>query len=187
MKSKSTLGKVIPLYIIDPPEVQARVGKNSYDRVAKQVSKWTPISKAEARRLAPEGLIGNVRPNYDKAKGKFVFISDNTNWIKFPTISAVMSSALFLYRLLCLFETEVQVEPINDRYKCIWWITLKHKESGELLQFGEWKGAAGTWTRFHCLEDLPETFKRDYVLLLNELCSKDCPHPYDGLVAGSVA
>lgn len=30
-------------------------------------------------------------------------------------------------------------------------------------------------------------FSNDIILLLNEICSPDCPHPYDGLVAGSVA
>jgi hypothetical protein len=178
-----------PRYIIDPPEVQARVTSKTLARVAKQMAKWTPVSYRRAHKDNPDGFCGNVRPNWDKARNRFVFLPEQRrpDWERFPLMSSVISSAMLLYRTLCLFGAPVRVVSKRNQYKCIWWISLRHKESGEILQLGEWKGAAGTWTKYHSSTELPKTFRQDTLLLLNELCSPDCPHPYDGLVAGSVA
>lgn len=126
----------------------------------------------------------NVRPTYDQItktfsfQGHYVLYSGNMN--------EIMSSALLLYRLLCLFKCQV-ISYGPEGYKSVWWITLKHKQSGEILQFGEWKGAAGIWTKFHNTDELPEPYKQDVLDLLNVIYSENCPHPYDGCVAGSVA
>jgi hypothetical protein len=167
-------------YIIDPPEIQARVKAKVYARADRQTDKWESCTQPEIE------FIGNVRPVWNKATNRFVFrdltLSD---WKRFPLMSSVISSALLLYRTLCLFGAPVKVEHAN--YKCIWWVCLRHIETGEYLVLGEWKGAAGTWTEYHSAKELPKAFRQDILLLLNELCAPDCPHPYDGLVAGSVA
>lgn len=202
-----------PRYIIDPPEVQARVKDSVYARATKQVAKWEGVIHPD------QEFIGNVGMNlkYNKEDGGFVFQPDSapTDWDKFPLMSSVISSALLLYRLLCLFGSPaaqhaqlklpatiianrrilwdnpaVKVEPASGddgHYKCIWWFTLRHKKTGEYLELGEWKGAPGIWTKYHGADEMPKSFRQDTLLLLNELCSPDCPHPYDGLVAGSVA
>lgn len=171
--------KSVPAYIVNPIYVQERVDKKVYARVEKQTAKWTPVTNMG-------DSCGNVRPIWDIKKGKFSFsLKDEFN----PGCCGmyqVISSALFLYRLLCLFKCTVKSEG-PEGYKNTWWITLQHKETGEKLTFGEWKGAAGTFTRFHAVKELPASYKKDTVALLNEICSPDCPHPYDGCVAGSVA
>ena len=172
-------------YLIDPPVVQDRVDEEVYARVREQTAKWTPVDHMV------KGC-GNVRPNWNNKTKKFVFKDPNLNerfsdFYKTHTMfHDVISSALLLYRLLCLYKATVETEG-PEGYKCTWWVTLKHNETGELLTFGDWKGAAGTWTRFHKIGELPKSYRDDTLLLLNEICSPDCPHPYDGCVAGSVA
>ena len=128
---------------------------------------------------------GNVRPAFNIETKKFTWDSDTApcNVGMYHAIS----SALLLYRLLCLFGSPVQVVPKDDQYKCIWWVTLEHKKSHQILQFGEWKAAAGIWTTYHSIEKMPASFKADILELLNLIVSRTCPHPYDGCVAGSVA
>lgn len=178
------MARKIPRYIVDPPVCTDRVDDKVYARVKKQTSKWEPVA------VPPDCGCGNVRPVWDKTKGKFVFEQPGKDFLEFyknyDMMSSVISSAMLLYRLLCHFECPVMTEG-PEGYKCIWWVTLKHKETGELLTLGEWKGAAGTWTKYHSDKELPAAFKKDILALLNELCAKDCPHPYDGTVAGCVA
>jgi hypothetical protein len=173
-------------YIVNPRYTQARNKDQSlYTKTVKNLSaKWTPVVHPKDTEF-----MGNVRPNWDRENKKFVFRPDNarSDWGKFPGMPEVISSALLLYRLLVLFTAKVKVDPARGRYKCVWWITLKHKETGELLMFGEWKGAAGIWTRFSNHKELPPTYKADMLELMNTLADPKCPHSYDGLVAGSVA
>jgi hypothetical protein len=170
-------------YIISPPYCQGRVEHAVYERAEAQTVKWEPIE-------APIGLgtCGNISPEYDKTTGKCVLRPERheRDPERFEYMFHVISSAMLLYRLLCLFKADVETEG-PEGYKCIWWVNLKHKETGEILRFGEWKGAAGIWTRFHRNDELPEAYKRDMLLLLDELVAEDCPHPYDGNIAGSVA
>jgi hypothetical protein len=58
------------------------------------------------------------------------------------------------------------------------------QKTGDCLMFGEWKGAAGIWTVYHSHEELKDSFKQDILELLDLLAANDCPHPYDGTVAG---
>jgi len=184
------------IYVVNPPNVSKRVDDKVYDRVKIQTQKWTPLPDSSGVEL-----IGNVRPVWNKKEKKFSFVPypslDDTekngktliikNYYKeYDNMHKVISSAMLLYRLLCLFKCTVVSEG-PEGYKCTWWITLKHNKTGERLMFGEWKGAAGIWTRFHNTEELPVSYRKDILGLLNKLCAEDCPHPYDGCVAGSVA
>ena len=164
-------------YYAQPQYYAKRVSPKIYDRAAKAASPWEPVAKIKEEL----SMCGNVRPDFNKSTHKFQFGGG------FYGMPDAISSALLLYRLLCLFGGKVTVVPKKHQYKCIWWFTLKHKETGEYLQFGEWKGAAGIWTRFHSAEELPASYKADILTLLNELVSKNTPHPYDGCIAGSVA
>lgn len=166
-------------YVVNPEYVMDRVEPNVYDRVYKEANKWEFVEPPEI------GMCGNVRPSYNTIANEFTFEGSQFDENRIGMYN-VISSALLLYRLMCIFECNVKSAG-REGYKCMWWITLKHKETGEFLQFGEWKGAAGIWTKFHSKDELPKEYKRDVILLLNELCSQDCPHPYDGCVAGSVA
>ncbi len=166
-------------YLVNPSYVTKRSG--NYEKAKPIQDKWTPT----VRSVTKEPFIGNVRPNFSLERKRFEFTDDI-----FPKDSIgmyqVFSSALLLYRLLCLFKAQVVSEG-PEGYKCVWWITLQHKETGDCLMFGEWKGAAGIWTVYHSHEELKDSFKQDILELLDLLAANDCPHPYDGTVAGSVA
>ena len=96
-------------------------------------------------------------------------------------------SCLLLYRLICTFgPTKLNCRG-NEGYKMVWEYPLKHKETGEFVVFDEWKGGSTFHTRFYSTEDLPESYKNDLTTLINYLISNECAHPYDGVVAGSVA
>lgn len=173
-------------YVVDPPRCGSRVDDKVYARVKVQTNKWTPM------KVSVDGN-GNLKPVMDRDTGKFLFKEyDHAkgNYAEFhedyAAICDAISSAMLLYRLLCLFQCTVISEG-PEGYKCVWWVTLSHKATGEQLMFGEWKGAAGIWTKFADKKEAPKEFLKDMLLLLNELCAQDCPHPYDGCVAGSVA
>lgn len=105
---------------------------------------------------------------------------------KYASFYEAIPSALLMYRLACLFEGSIEAAG-QEGYKVVWSMALKHEPSGEFLTFGEWKGGALFWTKFMSHEKLPKGFKKDTLALLEALLSKQCPHPYDGLVAGGVA
>ncbi len=98
---------------------------------------------------------------------------------------SALPSALLMYRLACLFQGNIKACG-QDGYKFTWQFALKHKKSGQIICFGEWKGGSLFWTQFN-LSDVPNDFKADILKLIDVLVSDTCPHPYDGLVAGSVA
>lgn len=100
-------------------------------------------------------------------------------------MSNILTSQLLLYRLICVFNTP----PIAVRnpYKTIWWFCIKHKSSGKILTFGEWKGAAGFWLPEGTHKQLKPNFKQDLEWLLLFLVSDQIPHPYDGCTAGQIA
>ena len=101
------------------------------------------------------------------------------------TASRVISSALALYRLLCLFG-KPPVVP-KDAYKTLWEYPLQHRESKEYLTLLEYKAGFTINTHFSKPEELPESFAFDLIELLNFLVSDQIAHPYDGTLAGTVA
>ena len=104
---------------------------------------------------------------------------------KYVGFYQAIPSCLLLYRLGCLFEGRPNFEGPNG-YKVTWSFSLLHT-SGERIVFGEWKGGALFWLEAHNSKDLTKDFKKDVLNLLGVLLHKNCPHPYDELVAGSVA
>jgi hypothetical protein len=166
-------------YIVDPKYTSARLPESAYTKAKSITSKWSVLKKQTG------SLIGNVDPIYNLKIKEFVWPSNPLN-LDGESLFAVISSANLLYRLLCLYKATVESYG-PDGYKLVWTVSLKHKETGETLMFGEWKGGSNMWTRFHSHEELPESFNKDLLELLNFLCSTKVPHPYDGCVAGSVA
>jgi len=92
-------------------------------------------------------------------------------------------AALLAYRLACTFEGAIKAYG-QEGYKVTWDFPLKHKATGELIKFGEWKGGALFWTNG---DEVKGAHKKDMLELLTYLVSDTCAHPYDGVVAGSVA
>ena len=102
----------------------------------------------------------------------------------FKVTYEIISSANLLYRLCCLFrKLPVDIEGPSG-YKLVWTAYVKHKASGKVFGFSEWKGA--TTYRMPTMK-LEDEWVDDWIELLDLLCSDHCPHPYDGLVAGSIA
>jgi hypothetical protein len=95
--------------------------------------------------------------------------------------SNVISTAMLLYRLCCLFEIDVNTS--TDRYKWAWEAALQHNDSGAVVHFFDHKGGASVQSSQFSAE-FPAC---DLVELLDLLCSPRCPHPYNTLVAGAVA
>ena len=104
---------------------------------------------------------------------------------KYVAFYQAIPSCLLLYRLGCLFEGRPYFSG-SDGYKVTWSFSLVHT-SGERITFGEWKGGALFWLLAGGPNDLSKDFKKDVLDLLGVLLHKNCPHPYDELVAGSVA
>lgn len=178
-------------YHVDPPEVQERVGAEMQSRAMEATNTWQPVSIDEAP-LRDMTSITNMDDrttwlHWDSNSGKASYrpIGDGRNpyWEKLGYCS-VISSALLMYRLCCLFKCQVDVEG-PDGYKLVWSIYLKHKASGIYVGFSEWKGSPSFLS--NKFPPTGTTFDDDWLALLNLLLDPQCPHPYDGTVAGSVA
>ena len=128
----------------------------------------------------------NSRFYFNIKKQTFEFSDESGLYFNknYASISRMISPALLLYRLIATFFGAPRCE---DNYKMIWHYTVKHKPSGKLLTLSEWKGAAGFWLPDVYHDKLTREFKDDIIALMNYLVSDKCAHPYDNLVAGSVA
>lgn len=121
---------------------------------------------------------------YHKDAKCFGFCNEYANLDTRLSMYRVMSSALLLYRVCCLYPgTYINVEG-RQGYKVVWSAELTHKATGEAVGFSEWKGAG--LLRVSSL-DAPTEFVNDMLELLNMLFDANFPHPYDGCVAGTVA
>ena len=165
-------------FSVNPSYSAERTG--DYELRDKIAAKWGNFDK----RL--EGC-GNCNHEFyfDTAKQTFLFSSD---WLhsdeRYLSIYRIISPSLLLYRLIATFFGN----PVcQDGYKSIWEYNLVHKATGKGLSFSEWKGAAGFWVPEGNSKQLNAEFKKDLIELMNYLISQKCAHPYDNLVAGSVA
>lgn len=159
-----------------------RVGDDAYDKARAVTSKWEPVKVKDL----PSSYCGNIATclDFDLAKKSFVRSKDfRWNDPKRISLYQAVPSALALYRILCLFKCFVDSEG-PEGYKTVWTIGLKHKASGEILILREWKGGFSLGHDGH--GPIP-AMEADLIDLLNLLVAPDCPHPYDGTVAGSVA
>ena len=96
-----------------------------------------------------------------------------------------VASPMLLARLCALFEG-LQIEAMGQAgYKCTWTTALKH-ESGLVITFYDFKGAASIGVGGYG-EGFTKGQIKDINGLLTVLLSARCPHPYDGCVVGEVA
>ena len=180
-------------YQVDPPRVQDRVGDVMYERVRKVSQAWQPVSPGAAGNHAMKNItdfgFGNddfhLMWDSDNGKASYDFHEGfGMDLGRSLAYAGVISSPLLLYRLCCLFECKIEVEG-SGCYKFVWSTRLKHWATGHFVGFSEWKGSAQYLT-----SQFPPTgtaFDDDWLALLNLLLDPQCPHPYDGTVAGSVA
>lgn len=178
-------------YLVDPPVIQKRVGKDVYERVRKVTSAWEPAYPQDVSGFELSSITNMTGPNklqlvYDHATKQVSYqtkhgYGSGSNSLAYAT---VISSALLMYRLCCLFACDVSVQGPAG-YKLVWSIYLRHKASGIFVGFSEWKGNA--LYRASKFPPAETSFYDDWLALLNLLLDPCCPHPYDGTVAGSVA
>lgn len=176
-------------YIVQPHCIQPR---NGDDKAGERMRKlFVPATKKEY-----EGTptMGNLKLfSYFNGKTKRVVITKK--WPDYLTLKKsghaalyqCISAALALYRAICLFPRPNVICEGSEGYKYPWALPLKHVETGEILVLCEWKGGFGFHTRFHSPQEAPKAFLRDTCRLLTLMMSSKCPHPYDKVVAGSVA
>jgi len=164
-------------YSVNPSYSAERVESKEWKEKIKSIWEFTVRQES--------GTSGNVKMylHFDVETQSFVF-KESFIYSELH-FSQVISSPLLLYRLICTFNAAPSV--MDDPYKTTWDLNLVHKPSGKLLMFSEWKGSARFWLPDYTYKDLEETFKNDLLDLLNYLVSDQCTHPYDGVLAGSVA
>lgn len=56
-----------------------------------------------------------------------------------------------------------------------------------MIVFDDWKGGSHFHTNFYSHTEMPKEVQKDICTLIDYLLSDGCAHPYDSLVAGSVA
>jgi hypothetical protein len=171
-------------YIRKFPTLQERLDDEAYERRDAIAGKWIPFHKDEGSfcsnfsmrlSVAKDGTISWNKANKDPD-------------IHGPWIHDIMPSAMWLYRLACVFKPVVQFDG-PEGYKLVWSAAFCHVKTGVEIQFYEWKGGFTFGARGPKGNVSPEdpVFIEDCLELLNFLASDECPHPYDGVVAGSVA
>lgn len=131
-------------------------------------------------------LCGNVRVSFNVKTCKATLNPVEFGNKDFISSYEQISSALALYRSISLFKTGLNKNHA-DFYKLNWMIVVKHKESGEQLGLGEWKGGFQIFTKANKYGDLPKSFVDDVEMFLTFLVSPNMPIGYDGTVAGTVA
>lgn len=176
-------------YIVQPRYIQPRKGD---DKAGERMRKlFVPATKEEYKNTDTKGNLHMF--SYFNRKTKRVMIAKK--WPNFmdlkkrgnAMLSETISAALALYRAICLFPNPNVICEGSEGYKYPWALPLKHVETGEILVLCEWKGAFGFHTRFSSSQEAPKAFLRDTSRLLTLMMSDKCPHPYDQVVAGSVA
>lgn len=147
------------------------------------------------------GACGNIAHEivFSKPKNKIIVdIQPNRGWT--PPVEEseevrnyqVMSSALMMYRIICMFPSPIIELEGADGYKVPWSVCFKHKETGEFFIIREWKGGLSFASDLHSFMDCKNKTEReklagDVQRLLQLLMSDKSPHPYDGVTAGGVA
>jgi hypothetical protein len=100
-----------------------------------------------------------------------------------PFYKAV-SASMLLSRLCAGFHGLKITVGGQSFYKTTWEVVLKHKESGNIVTFYDYKGAASFGSNVSKAEG---QFKDDLEALLLALVDDSFPHPYDGCRVGEIA
>lgn len=133
------------------------------------------------------GTCGNIKdcfdPNYerDPKTGEYKY---KGGIFKNKPFYEKVSAPYLLAKLVASYPgLKVSCEG-QEGYKVTWTVVLKHKETGAILTFYDWKGAASYGSNIrHCEGGL----KNDIARLLKALADPRFPHPYDGCVIGEIA
>lgn len=183
-----------PEYLINPTYLSKVSDSDARD---KAVALFKPMNMTAVRGIRDkkglDNLGGNIRMNafFDAKAGRtkvgakmYDFMWESQG--KFA-LSRMMSPALYLYRLVCIFRNPTVLAEGTAGDVTPWAIYLRHKATNEVVCFTEFKGSFSFKTRFIKTKEVPKEFLRDLCRLIDLMLSEKCPHPYSDLVAGSVA
>ncbi len=162
----------------DPPLCVDRCNTDINAVSAAWISDGPPID-------SPASL-GKVDVGYDVHRGAATLSLSGPLEEGYAPLRTVISSPLVFYRLLCLFE--IKTTPCirhGDAVVGVWSVSLQHKRAGKKVVLFDLMGVPTV--RFDAQPGADNHFIRDLLRLVEMLCSKLCPHPYDGCVAGTVA
>ena len=130
-----------------------------------------------------EGTYGNIQSDffeYDLKTRKY----KSKLGVKYQdSFSNLVSAPMLLARLISAGCSPI-VEG-QQGYKTTFIFTLKHKETGAVVTFYDWKGAPSFGA---CeLGHRNKEFKKSLKKLLKALIDPKFPHPYDSCVVGEIA
>ena len=161
------------------------------DRMADYETAEILQSKFESVGDPGEGMNGNIANDFLVSKKTFktkvVEDAFGKRGDKYYMLYEMMSSALMLYRLICMFPNPKVVCQGSAGYKVPWEMFFKHKETGRIICMSEWKGSFFLRTEFYDIKDMPLSLQNDMCILFDLLFSNNSPHPYNHTVAGSCA
>ncbi|GJJ05901.1 hypothetical protein Clacol_000088 [Clathrus columnatus] len=99
-------------------------------------------------------------------------------------LTTIISSSLLFYRLLCHFPGSNRNINNEPPITSVWQVKLQHKVNGASILFMDNRGLFDI--RVNGEEEAKDVMN-GIVGLVNVLCSDECCHPYDGVVAGCAA
>jgi hypothetical protein len=169
-------------YFTSPPHAADRLKNTVWQDLVKD--KW--IFTPDAPHLHNNLATNDLRFNTDTNSFELSDIKDRF-YKPLEAMSFAISSSLLLYRLMCVFGKAPIVPPTEDIYKSLWAFPLSHRSSGEYFTFLDYKGGATVNSFYSQKEDLPELVAKDLLELLEFLISDQIAHPYDNVLAGTVA
>lgn len=184
VKVKKVYDKRLDGYLTKASWNKARLSYKAQQKARATSDKWEAITGEEISPSFWGCTDDSVRFDRQTKAAKMDLNQDYSNNSLIPLYQAIPSS-LLLYRLLGLYKAQVlSLGP--DGYKSIWCIKIRHKETGAVLSFGEHKAGARFSMEMH-QEKASAKLTKDLLELLSLLAGDKCPHPYDGVVSGSVA
>lgn len=181
-------------YLTNPPYSAERTA--DYDAQEKLNKAFKCLGPEDEEYKKVDGLCGNIHDNFfiDKETKKAVvskadYFSDERKKLEVTheRLYKAMSAALLLYRTICLMKNPHVFSDGCEGHKVPWEIWLYHNKTKKVLCVSEWKGAISFRTEFHSVDEVPEEFLKDMLLFMDTVFGDNSPHPYDSLVAGSVA
>ncbi|GJJ06004.1 hypothetical protein Clacol_000191 [Clathrus columnatus] len=160
-----------------------KIKKSLKDRVQdmdetteKPFKSWRPVEIAPADISSYKSILPSLLHNITSRE------VDTVNGT--AILTTIISSSLLFYRLLCHFcygNNNVNNKP---SITSVWQFELQHKVKGASILFLDDHGLFDI--RVSGEEEAKEVMN-DIESLVNALCSDECCHPYDGVVAGCAA
>jgi hypothetical protein len=153
----------------------------------------TPIREVSTRRNADYKLLKIAEkfeaaelPDVSSGNIQYQIYDLNSSESFYTKFCQHVSAPMGLSRLIALFSGLRIASHGQGAYKITWEVALKHKKSGLVITFYDWKGGLSMGSNLG-MGKLKASAKKDILELLNVLINERCPHPYDGCKVGEEA